>query len=145
MANRQARARATNSVGGFMRDFKDFIMRGNVVDLAVAVVIGGAFGAIVTSFIEDIITPAILAPALKAAGVADIAGLAVNGIKYGLFLSAVINFLVIAFVIFVLVRAFEKAKRKEAVEEVEAPAEPTIEEKLNTTLEKLTGVIESKL
>jgi large conductance mechanosensitive channel len=128
-----------------MRDFKDFIMRGNVVDLAVAVVIGGAFGAIVTSFIEDIITPAILAPALKAAGVADIAGLAVNGIKYGLFLSAVINFLVIAFVIFVLVRAFEKAKRKEAVEEVEAPAEPTIEEKLNTTLEKLTGVIESKL
>lgn len=117
-----------------MRDFQEFLLRGNVVDLAVAVIIGGAFGAVVTSFIEDIITPAILSPALSAAGVEDIANLSANGIKYGLFLSAVINFIVIALVIFLMIRAFEKAKRKE---EVEAAAEPSIEEKLNETLGRL--------
>ncbi|MEO1068420.1 MAG: MscL family protein, partial [Cyanobacteria bacterium J06638_6] len=82
MANQQARNRAVNSAGGFMRDFQEFLMRGNVVDLAVAVVIGGAFGAVVTSFIEDLLTPLILSPALKAAGAEDIASLSVNGIKY---------------------------------------------------------------
>jgi large conductance mechanosensitive channel len=71
MANRQARERTVNSVGGFMRDFQQFLMRGNVVDLAVAVVIGGAFGGIVNSLIADIITPLILTPALTAAGVDD--------------------------------------------------------------------------
>lgn len=148
MVSRQTREQATGGVTGFMRDFRDFIMRGNVVDLAVAVVIGEAFGAIITSLIEDIITPLILNPALQAAGVDDIASLSANGIKYGLFLSAVINFLVIAFVLFLIIRAFEKAKRMAEVEAAEAEAEavePRIEEKLNTTLEKLTGVIESKM
>lgn len=146
MVSKQTRERATGGVTGFMRDFRDFIMRGNVVDLAVAVVIGGAFGAIITSLIEDIITPLILNPALQAAGVDDIASLSANGIKYGLFLSAVINFLVISFVLFLIIRAFEKAKRIADLEAAEAEAEePSIEEKLNTTLEKLTGVIESKM
>ncbi|MEO0352889.1 MAG: MscL family protein, partial [Cyanobacteria bacterium P01_A01_bin.15] len=54
-----------------MNDFRDFLLRGNVVDLAVAVVIGGAFGAVITSFIEDIITPLLLSPALRAANVED--------------------------------------------------------------------------
>ncbi|NJN22478.1 MAG: large conductance mechanosensitive channel protein MscL [Leptolyngbya sp. RL_3_1] len=142
MANRQARNRAVNSAGGFMRDFQAFLMRGNVVDLAVAVIIGGAFGAVVNSFIADIITPVVLTPALKAAGVEDIAELTANGVKYGLFLSTVINFVVISFVIFLMIRAFEKAKRKE---EVEVAAEPTIEEKLNETLTQLTEVINRKL
>ncbi|MGF1512333.1 MAG: large conductance mechanosensitive channel protein MscL [Elainellaceae cyanobacterium] len=142
MATRQARNRAVNSAGGFLRDFKEFLMRGNVVDLAVAVVIGAAFGAVVTSFIEDIITPIILNPALQAAGVEDIANLSANGIKYGLFLSAVINFVVIAFVLFIIIRIFEKLKRKE---EVEAAEEPTIEEKLDDTLTRLTTVIDRKL
>ena len=142
MANRQARARAVNSAGGFMRDFKEFLMRGNVVDLAVAVIIGGAFNAVITSFIEDLITPLLLNPALQAAGVEDIANLSANGIKYGLFLSAVINFVVISFVIFLMIRAFEKAKRKEEVEEA---AEPSIDEKLNETLIQLTSVIDRKL
>lgn len=142
MANRQARNRAVNSAGGFMRDFQAFLMRGNVIDLAVAVIIGGAFSAVVNSFIADIITPLILTPALQAAGVEDIAELTANGVKYGLFLSTVINFVVIALVIFLMIRAFEKAKRKE---EVEAAAEPTTEEKLNDTLVQLTEVLNQKL
>lgn len=117
-------------------------MRGNVIDLAVAVIIGTAFNAVVTSFIGDIITPVLLNPALQAAGVEDIANLSANGIKYGLFLAAVINFVVISFVIFLMIRAFEKLKRKD---DLEAAAEPTIEEKLNDTLIQLTAVIDRKL
>ena len=115
-----------------LKDLKAFLLRGNVVDLAVAVIIGAAFGAIVTSFVNDIITPLILNPALKAAGVEKIAELTWNGVAYGSFLSAVINFIVIGTVLFFIVKAAEKAqnlgKKEEAVEE-EAPA-PTQEELL---------------
>ena len=115
-----------------LKDLKDFLLRGNIVDLAVAVVIGAAFGAIVTSLVNDIITPLILKPAMKAAGVDKIANLSWNGVAYGSFLSAVINFLVVGTVLFFVVKAAEKAqnlgKKEEAVEE-EAPA-PTQEELL---------------
>lgn len=115
-----------------LKELKAFLLRGNVVDLAVAVIIGAAFGAIVTSFVNDIITPLILNPALKAAGVEKIAELTWNGVAYGSFLSAVINFLVIGTVLFFVVKAAEKAqnfgKKEEAAEE-EAPA-PTQEELL---------------
>ena len=111
---------------------KAFLLRGNVVDLAVAVIIGAAFGAIVTSLVNDVITPLILNPALKAAGVDKIAELSWNGVAYGSFLSAVINFIVIGTVLFFIVKAAEKAqnlgKKEEAVEE-EAAA-PTQEELL---------------
>ncbi len=129
-----------------MRDFRDFIMKGNVVDLAVAVIIGAAFGKIVESLIADIITPAILNPAMKAAGVDQIANLSYNGIKYGLFLAAVLNFIVIAFVIFLLIRAIEQAKKKlarqEAMAEAEAP--PDVQERLVNTLDRLTAVLERR-
>ena len=115
-----------------LKDLKDFLLRGNIVDLAVAVIIGAAFGAIVTSFVNDVITPLILNPALKAAGVEKIAELTWNGVAYGSFLSAVINFLVIGTVLFFVVKAAEKAqnlgKKEEAAEE-EAAA-PTQEELL---------------
>ena len=115
-----------------LKELKAFLLRGNVVDLAVAVIIGAAFGAIVTSFVNDIITPLILNPALKAAGVKKIAELTWNGVAYGSFLSAVINFIVIGTVLFFIVKAAEKAqnlgKKEEAVEE-EAAA-PTQEELL---------------
>ena len=115
-----------------LKELKAFLLRGNVVDLAVAVIIGAAFGAIVTSFVNDIIAPLILNPALKAAGVDKIAELSWNGVAYGSFLSAVINFIVIGTVLFFIVKAAEKAqnlsKKEEAVEE-EAPA-PTQEELL---------------
>lgn len=109
------------------KEFKAFILRGNVVDLAIAVIIGGAFGAIVSSFIDDIITPLLLAPALKAAGAENISQLMWGTVKYGNFLAAVIKFLVIAFVLFLIVKAMNSLKKKEAAA---APAGPTQEELL---------------
>ena len=133
------------AAGGFMQDFRAFIMNGNVIDLAVAVVIGGAFGKIVTSLIEDIITPLLLNPALKAANVEDLAKLQINGIKYGVFLASVINFLVIAFVIFILIRYFEATKRKEIREEAAAEeVKPDPQERLILAVERLAEVMESK-
>ncbi len=115
-----------------LKDLKAFLLRGNIVDLAVAVVIGAAFGAIVTSLVNDIITPLILKPAMKAAGVDKIAELTWNGVAYGSFLSAVINFLVVGTVLFFVVKAAEKAqnlgKKEEATEE--EVAAPTQEELL---------------
>ncbi|MCL1495446.1 MAG: large conductance mechanosensitive channel protein MscL [Pseudanabaena sp. Salubria-1] len=128
-----------------MQDFRAFIMYGNVIDLVVAVVIGGAFGKIVTSLIEDIITPLLLNPALKAANVEDLAKLQINGIKYGVFLASVINFLVIAFVIFILIRSFEATKRKEIREEAAAEeVKPDPQERLILAVERLAEVMESK-
>ena len=110
-----------------LKDLKAFLLRGNIVDLAVAVVIGAAFGAIVTSFVNDIITPLILNPAMKAACVEKIAQLSWNGVAYGSFLSAVINFLVVGTVLFFVVKAAEKAqnlgKKEEAAEEEAAPTQ----------------------
>ena len=105
---------------GLVKEFKDFIMKGNVVDLAIAVIIGGAFGAIVNSLIADVITPLLLNPALDAAGVKDIAALTWGAVKYGNFLSAVISFLVIAFVLFMIIKGFNATKKKD----VAAPAAP---------------------
>ena len=76
-----------------LKEFREFIMKGNVIDLAVAVVIGAAFAAIVSSLVDDIITPLLLAPALRAAGADDIADLSWNAVKYGKFLSAIIKFI----------------------------------------------------
>lgn len=125
-------------------------MRGNVVDLAVAVVVGGAFGKIVESFVADIVTPAILAPALQAANVDDLSRLSAGGIKYGSFLAAVLNFLVIALSIFLVIQAIEAARktflRQKAEEEAAAPIDPIIisQENLTHAVERLTQVIESK-
>ncbi|PZO45113.1 MAG: large conductance mechanosensitive channel protein MscL [Pseudanabaena frigida] len=132
------------AAGGFIRDFQAFILKGNVIDLAVAVIIGGAFGKIVTSLIEDIITPLLLNPALKAANVEDLAKLQINGIKYGVFLASVINFLVIAFVIFLIIRSFESMKRKEVREEAIAEVKPDPQERLTLAVERLAEVMESK-
>ena len=110
----------------FSKDFKNFAMRGNVVDLAVAVIIGAAFGAIVASLVTDIITPLILSPVLEKLGLKDINQLKWGAVTYGKFLAAVINFLVIALVIFLMVRAITKLEK----EKVEAPAELSSTEKL---------------
>ncbi len=124
-----------------LKELKAFLLRGNVVDLAVAVIIGAAFGAIVTSFVNDVITPLILNPALKAAGVEKIAELTWNGVAYGSFLSAVINFLVIGTVLFFVVKAAEKAqnfakKNEEVVEEEPAPTELEVLQEIKALLEK---------
>ena len=125
-----------------LKDLKSFLLRGNVVDLAVGVIIASAFGAIVTSFVNDIITPLLLNPALKAAKIERIAQLSWNGVAYGNFLSAVINFLVVGTVLFFVIKAMEKAqnltKKEEAAEE--APAGPTELE----VLQEIKALLEKK-
>lgn len=102
-----------------LKEFKAFIMKGNVVDLAVAVVIGAAFGAIISSLVGDIITPLLLDPAMKAAGVDDIGELTWGAVKYGNFLSALLKFIIIAWILFLIVKGFNSMKKKD-----EAPAPP---------------------
>ncbi|BDU24430.1 large conductance mechanosensitive channel protein MscL [Flavobacterium sp. GSB-24] len=115
---------------GFFSEFKAFAMKGNVVDLAVAVIIGAAFGKIVSSFIEDVITPLVLKPALDAAHLSRIEDLtAFGGVKYGLFLSAVINFIIVAFVLFLIIKGLNSLKKKEEPAPNQ-PAAPTQEELL---------------
>lgn len=125
-----------------LKDLKEFLLRGNVVDLAVGVIIASAFGAIVTSFVNDIITPLILNPALKAANVERITELSWNGVGYGSFLSAVINFLVVGTVLFFVIKGIEKAQNLRKKEEVveEAPAAPTELE----VLQEIKALLEKK-
>ena len=115
---------------GMISEFKAFAMKGNVVDLAIGVIIGAAFSKIVTSFIEDVITPLLLKPALEAANLTKLEELTVFGsVKYGLFLSAVINFLIVAFVLFLVIKGINASRKKEAAAPAAPPA-PTNEEKL---------------
>lgn len=119
-----------------LKEFKSFVMRGNVVDLAVGVIIGGAFGTIVNSLVADIITPIILQPALEAAGAADIASWKPGGMLLGKFISSVISFLVIAFVLFLIVKGMNAAVKKEEAKPV-APTEPPADVKLLTEIRDL--------
>lgn len=117
-----------NKGKGFIEEFKKFIMRGNVMDMAVGVIVGGAFTSIVTSLNQDILTPI-----LGIFGGTDFSNLKVTlgsgenapVLCYGNFITAVINFLITAFVIFVLVKAINKIGDKLIKKEEEAPAEPT--------------------
>jgi large conductance mechanosensitive channel len=113
---------------GFIKEFKDFALKGNIVDLAVAVVIGAAFSAIVSSLVDDVITPLLLTPALKAANVEDLDKLMWGAVKYGKFLAAIIKFFVIAVVLFMVIKAVNKLSKK--VEVAAAPAEPSSTDKL---------------
>ena len=89
-----------------LKEFRDFIKRGNVLDLAIAVIIGGAFGKIVTSLVNDIITPVI---GLIMGGI-NFSGLSYGVVTWGLFVQSIIDFLIIAFVIFLMVRQINKMK-----------------------------------
>ena len=130
---------------GMVTEFKEFAMRGNVVDLAVGVVIGAAFGKIVSSLVNDIIMPMVgyivggvnfneLAFELKPASV-DAAGAEVAAVlvKYGAFIQTIVDFLIIAFAIFVAVKVINTLKRKQE-EAPAAPAEPSEEVKLLTEI-----------
>ena len=115
---------------GFFQDFKNFALKGNVVDLSVAVIIGAAFGAIITSMTGDVITPLLLQPALDAAGVKDLDKLSWGAVKYGNFLAAVLKFLIIAFVLFMLMRFMSRLSRKKD----ETPAAPPAPSATDTLL-----------
>jgi len=113
-----------------LKEFKEFAVKGNVMDLAIGVIIGAAFGAIVKSLVEDIITPLILSPILEKAGLENIKELTWGaGVKYGNFLSNVISFVVVAFVLFLIVRGINSMRKKEEAAPAAPPA-PTNEEKL---------------
>lgn len=114
----------------FLKEFKEFALKGNVVDLAIGVIIGAAFGAIVKSLVEDIITPLILTPLLERAGLEDIKELTWGaGVKYGMFLSNVISFLIVAFALFMIVKGINAMRKKEEAAPAAPPA-PSNEEKL---------------
>ena len=126
-----------------LKEFRDFAVKGNVVDMAVGIIIGGAFGGIVNSLVQDVILPPIgklmkgvdfsnhvvvlgegqfdSLAAAKAAGVATL--------NYGLFINALINFIIVAIAVFMLVKAVNAAKKKEAAKPAAPPA-PSAEEKL---------------
>ncbi len=108
---------------GFVKEFKEFVMKGNIVDLAVAVVIGTAFGAIISSLVEDVITPLLLTPALKAAHVENLDKLTWGAVKYGNFLAAIIKFTIIALVLFSIIKAMNSIIKKK--EEPPVPAGPS--------------------
>ncbi len=109
---------------GFFKEFKAFAIKGNVVDLAVAVVMGAAFGKIVTSFVDDIITPAILTPALKKANLQNLSELVIPGtaIKYGVFLSNTISFIIVAMALYLIIRGINAMKGKEEATPAPAPS-----------------------
>ena len=120
-----------------LKEFRDFINRGNVLDLAVAVVIGAAFTGIVNSFVNDIIMPIL---GILTGGM-DFTKLSIGvggaQINYGNFIQAVINFLIIAWVIFLIVRAFNAMQRRFAREKEAQPVEPSDEVKLLTEIRDL--------
>ncbi|WP_166332225.1 large-conductance mechanosensitive channel protein MscL [Sphingobacterium chungjuense] len=128
---------------GILKEFKEFALRGNVIDLAVGVVIGGAFGKIVTSLVDDIIMPPIgfltggvdfsqlkyiIREANEAEGVAQVA------VTYGNFVNVVIQFTIIAFCIFMVIKGINSLKKKEEIKEDNALPVPTKEETLLTEI-----------
>lgn len=118
-----------------LKEFRDFAMRGNVVDLAVAVIIGGAFGKIVTSLVNDILMPII------GTFIGDsFASLTINingvAVKYGAFIQSVVDFVIIAFVIFMVIKGMNKVKKKKE-EAPAAPPAPTKDQELLTEIRDL--------
>ncbi len=129
---------------GMLKEFKAFAMKGNVVDLAVAVIIGGAFGKVVTSVVNDIIMPPIglllggvdfseLKVIMKGA-TAEVEAVTLN---YGAFINTVIDFLIVAFAIFMVIKAINATKKKQPAPPPPAPPVPTNEETLLTEIRDL--------
>ncbi len=132
---------------GFFSDFKAFLMKGEIVTLATAVIVGGAFGKIVTSFTNDVLMPPIGlllgkvdfsdlkvvlqegTPAVTENGAEITPAVAEVAITYGAFIQTILDFIIIGFCIFMVLKAYERTKKKEA-ETPAAPAEPTTQEKL---------------
>jgi len=119
-----------------LKEFKTFLMRGNVMDLAIGLIIGAAFSSIVNSLIIDVITPLILAPAMETARVKDLSEWGVGKgevVKIGKFLAAVINFALTSFILFIIIKAINKATKKKKEEETEKPLIPQSKEEILLT------------
>jgi large conductance mechanosensitive channel len=143
---------------GMLKEFKSFAMKGNVLDLAVAVIIGGAFGKIITSFVNDVIMPPIglllgntdfsnLRVILKGGSEAVMDGdsvltpaIAEVSIRYGAFVNTVLDFLIVALAIFLVIKAYNKMKKKEEA----APAPPPEPSKEEVLLEEIRDILKEK-
>lgn len=133
---------------GMMKEFKEFAMRGNVMDMAIGIIIGGAFGKIVSSLVSDVLMPPIgklmgnmdfsslfvqLGGVDKYATLAKAKEAGVATVNYGLFINTVIDFVIVAFVIFLLIKGMNAMRKKEEAKPA-APAEPSAEVKLLTEI-----------
>jgi large conductance mechanosensitive channel len=141
-------------MSSFFREFKEFAMRGNVVDLAVGIVIGVAFGAIVNSLVEDVIMP----PIGLVMGNVDFSDLFINlsgqeyaslaaareagapVIAYGAFINAVINFIIVAFAIFLVIKAMNRLRRRQE----QAPEETPVPPRQETLLEEIRDILKAR-
>jgi large conductance mechanosensitive channel len=135
-----------------LKEFREFAMRGNVIDLAVGIIIGAAFGKIVTSFVNDVLMPPIglllgnadfsdlfvnlsMDASYESVAAAEAAGAPI--IKYGLFINTVIDFVIVAFAIFLVIRTMNRLKKKQEAAPPPAPPAPSTEEKLLTEIRDL--------
>lgn len=122
---------------GMMKEFKDFAMKGNVIDLAIGVIIGAAFGKIVSSLVDDVITPLLLKPALDAANLQDLDKLVwFKTVKVGLFLSATLNFIIVAFILFLIVKTINRFKKKEEAAPAVTPEDILLLREIRDELKK---------
>jgi large conductance mechanosensitive channel len=122
---------------GMMKEFKEFAMKGNVVDLAIGVIIGAAFSKIVSSLVDDVITPLLLKPALEAANLTDLDKLVWLGtVKVGVFISAILNFIIVAFILFLIVKGINRFKKKEEAAVAVTPEEVILLREIRDALKK---------
>ncbi len=112
----------------FIKELRKFTMNGSVFDRAVHVMMAEAFGAIISSLVDDVITPLLLKPALEAANAEDLDKLTWGAVKYGKFLAAIIKFVIVALVLFLIIKGINSMKEKKKA--VEPPPEMTMSEKL---------------
>ncbi|WP_317043764.1 large conductance mechanosensitive channel protein MscL [Niastella koreensis] len=120
-----------------MKEFKEFAMKGNVVDLAIGVIIGAAFSKIVSSLVDDVITPLLLKPALEATNMKDLDKLVWFGtVKVGLFLSAILNFIIVAFILFLIVKGINRFKKKEEAAPAATPEDIILLREIRDALKK---------
>jgi large conductance mechanosensitive channel len=135
-----------------LKEFKEFAMRGNVMDMAVGIIIGAAFGKIVTSLVSDVIMPPIgllmgnvdfsnlfvnLSMGATYASVAEAEAAGAPIIKYGIFINTILDFIIVAFAIFLVIRGLNKLKRKQEAAPPPPPAGPTPDQKLLTEIRDL--------
>lgn len=121
---------------GMLKEFKEFAMKGNIVDLAVAVIIGGAFGKIVTALTSSIIMP-IIAMLLGKGGVSELSVMVGNTVfPIGIFFQAVIDFILVAFVLFLIIKAMNSAKKKEEAAPAVTPEDITLLREIRDALKK---------
>ena len=121
---------------GMLREFKDFAMKGNIIDLAVAVIIGGAFGKIVTALTNSIIMP-IIAMILGKGGMSEVSFIVGSTVfPVGIFIQAVIDFILIAFVLFLIIKAMNSAKKKEVIAPAATPEDIALLREIRDALKK---------